>query len=386
MNEKSQKDSFYDDAPIFHDFSGVTNPSCYRPLPDDWTIGVADVEQSTKAISENRYKAVNMAGAAVIVAVTNALEGKDFPFVFGGDGAGLAVPAADTALTREALAATATWCRQELDLTLRVAMIPVSVVRSHGIDVRIARFAASENITIAMFSGGGMAWADAAMKQGRFGLPPSPPDARPDLHGLSCRYEEIPTSRGLILSLIVVPTAGARPDVFGAIVNDVVGLVEKTPGAARPVTGQSLKVKWPPLGFELEARAQRHSGEWLIASRLKVLAWTLPYYFITRFGIRVGNFMPEKYKQQVVENSDFRKYDDGLRMVLDCTPELADEIERRLSAAAEMGSVRFGLNRQDKAMITCFTPSPMNANHVHFIDGADGGYATAATALKASAA
>ena len=32
-------------------------------------VGVADVVQSTKAIAENRYKAVNMAGAAVIVAV-----------------------------------------------------------------------------------------------------------------------------------------------------------------------------------------------------------------------------------------------------------------------------------------------------------------------------
>jgi hypothetical protein len=35
-------------------------------------------------------------------------------------------------------------------------------------------------------------------------------------------------------------------------------------------------------------------------------------------------------------------------------------------------------------MMTCFTPSPMNPNHVHFIDGADGGYALAASVLKAS--
>ena len=42
-----------------------------------------------------------------------------------------------------------------------------------------------------------------------------------------------------------------------------------------------------------------------------------------RFGIKVGNFVPKTYLQQVVENSDFRKFDDGLRMVLDCTAELA---------------------------------------------------------------
>ena len=35
-------------------------------------------------------------------------------------------------------------------------------------------------------------------------------------------------------------------------------------------------------------------------------------------------------------------------------------------------------------MMTCFTPSPVNPNHVHFIDGAQGGYALAATALKES--
>ena len=32
-----------------------------------------------------------MAGASVIAAVTNALEGREFPFVFGGDGASFAV-------------------------------------------------------------------------------------------------------------------------------------------------------------------------------------------------------------------------------------------------------------------------------------------------------
>ena len=69
-------------------------------------------------------------------------------------------------------------------------------------------------------------------------------------------------------------------------------------------------------------------------------------------------------------------------MVIDCTPALADE--QVLMAAAAAGTVRFGLHRQDKAMMTCFTPSPIQSNHVHFIDGALGGYTTAAVALKAT--
>jgi hypothetical protein len=94
---------FYDGVPVFDRFADIADPSRYQPLPDDWMLGLADVVQSTQAIRENRYKTVNMAGAAVIAAVANALGNRDFPFVFGGDGASFAVLPADIAAARAAL-------------------------------------------------------------------------------------------------------------------------------------------------------------------------------------------------------------------------------------------------------------------------------------------
>jgi hypothetical protein len=117
-----------------------------------------------------------------------------------------------------------------------------------------------------------------------------------------------------------------------------------------------------------------------------VLANTLFVYLVMRFDISGGGFVPKTYVQQVVENSDFRKYDDGLRMVLDCAPDLERTLTQRLAAAAAGGIARYGLHRQDAAMMTCFTPSALRSDHVHFIDGARGGYASAATALKATLA
>src|SRR5664279_892301 len=128
MTVNSPPDEFYASVPVFRDFTRVVDPALYQPLPDDWSIGVADVVQSTKAIRDNHYKAVNMAGAAVIVAVTNALESRDFPFVFGGDGASFAVPPGAVALARQALASTATWVKDELDLSLRIGLVPVTAV------------------------------------------------------------------------------------------------------------------------------------------------------------------------------------------------------------------------------------------------------------------
>jgi DUF3095 family protein len=377
-------DDFYARLPVFSDFTQVTDDGRFTPLPDGWVVGVADIVQSTKAIAENRYKAVNMAGAAVIVSITNALNGRDFPFVFGGDGASFAVSGADAAAARRALAETATWVNEDLALTMRIGMVPVKDIRAAGQDVRVARYAPSQNISIAMFSGGGLAYADAAAKRGEIAVPLAEPGAHPDLSGLSCRYELIPAQRGLVLSLVVAPGPQATPANFRATVEVINRIVEKTPDASRPLPGQGLKMKWPPQGVDLEARASRKAGESVGARKAKVLAKTLFFFVIMHFKLRVGKFIPEKYTGELIANSDFRKFDDSLRMVLDCTPALAGEIEDYLNDAAADGVVRFGTHRQNAAMMTCFTPSPTSANHVHFIDGADGGYATAASAMKAS--
>jgi hypothetical protein len=378
----SGSSDFYGNIPVFRGFHKLMDPALYSPLPDDWSIGIADVVESTKAIAEARYKAVNMAGASVIAAVTNALEGREFPFVFGGDGASFAVAPHDLERARDALAATAIWVQESLNLALRVALVPVASVRAQGLEVRVARFAPSPNLSYAMFSGGGLAWAEIAMKRGEFAVPPAFPGTQPDLSGLSCRFEEIPAARGLILSVLVMPAKAADHGAFRRLIEDVVTLVEKSPDAGRPVPSAGPEIRWPPKGLDFEVRAAR--GGPLLVRKASVLGRTLFAYLIMRFGISLGGFVPRIYIRQVVENSDFRKYDDGLRMILDCTPELERALEQRLVAAAADGIIRYGLHRQDAAMMTCFTPSAVRSDHVHFIDGARGGYASAATALKAS--
>ena len=336
MTTSTANDTFYSSIPVFRGFASLMDPALYSPLPDDWSIGVADIVESTKAIANARYKAVNMAGASVIAAVANALEGREFPFVFGGDGASFAVSPEDLARTREAMAATAVWVEESLDLVMRVALVPVSAVRAQGLDVRVARFGPSANLSYAMFSGGGLGWAETAMKRGEFAVPKAAPGTQPDLTGLSCRFEEIPAARGLILSVLVVPARAADPAAFRKVIEDIIALVERSPDAGRPVPPDGPPLTWPPAGVEYEARAAR--GGSLLRRRAFVLANTLFVYVIMRFGISVGGFVPKTYVQQVVENSDFRKYDDGLRMILDCTPELESALTKVLAAAAAAGN------------------------------------------------
>jgi hypothetical protein len=229
-----------------------------------------------------------------------------------------------------------------------------------------------------MFSGGGLAWADGAVKRGGFAIDPAPSGSWPDLTGLSCRFQEFRAARGLILSVLILPAPGAEASAFRDLIEGVVALVEQSPNAGRPVPDGGPQLRWPPQGAALEARTVEGS------SRVGVLAKTLLYLVIMRCGIRIGGFKPATYLREIVENSDFRKYDDGLRMILDCTPGLAEELDRKLTAAK--GIAIYGLHRQNAAMMTCFAPSPTRSDHVHFIDGAQGGYAAAATAMKVALA
>ena len=80
-------------------------------------------------------------------------------------------------------------------------------------------------------------------------------------------------------------------------------------------------------GCDLEARASRRADKSIRVRKAKGTGMDLFYFVVMRVGLQVGRFVPKKYSGEVIENSDFRKFDDCLRMVLDCSPELATKIE-----------------------------------------------------------
>lgn len=375
-------DSFYASVPRFERFADVVDPSCYRPLPDDWLIGVADVVNSTGAIAAGRYKAVNIVGAGVISAVFNARGHEAFPFVFGGDGAAFAVPPTARPQIETALAAMRTWAGDEIGLDLRAAVIPVADIRTAGHDVAVARFAVSPACDYAMFAGGGISWAEKQMKAGAYAVAPAPPGSRPNLSDLSCRWMPIAARQGEIASLIVAPADGADPAAYAALVRRIVAIVEEsTERAGHPVPPDGPPFVWPPQAAAYEARARR-SGLPLWVGYAIVLARAFPPWLMQQTHQKLGRLDPFLYRRNAAHNTDFRKFDDGLRLTLDCRTEVTARLEALLERAASDGIADYGLHRQGHALMTCIVPSMLHADHMHFVDGADGGYAKAAEMLK----
>jgi Protein of unknown function (DUF3095) len=371
--------SFYESIPVLDDFPKAVRAENYRPLPDDWVVGFSDVIGSTEAVAKGRYKAVNMVGAGVIAAVANALGRRPFPFVFGGDGASFAVSASDAPAASAALASMAEFAHDEFQLDLRVATIPVREIRAAGRDVRVARFGATPHCVYAMFAGGGLAWFEARAKRGDYALPPAASGARPDLSGLSCRWGVAPAKQGVILSLIVAPRGDDRR--FGALVDEIVRMALAAPSSGRPITLASLGVANPGKSIALEAAVTTASGVSHARARVSATVNYLLGVTFHIFKLKTGGFNAALYASDVADNADFRKFDDALRMTLDCSPAFADALEARLAAAEDFAS--WGAFRQEAAQLTCFVPSITERGHVHFVDGAGGGYTMAARAMKA---
>ena len=377
--------AFLADLPTFAEFEDVANLTRYRPLPDGWALAMADVVSSTDAIARGKYKSVNMAGASVITAVLNALQGSNFPFVFGGDGAVIAVPPEGIAAAGAALAAVARWIEEDLGLSMRTAMVPLADVRAAGQDVRIARFQASAEMTFAMFAGGGSAWAEAQMKLGRFAIQMAPPGSRADLTGLSCRWNPIQSRNGQIVSIIAIPTPQASPDAFRTLVAEVVAVANQAGGLGNPLP---IEGPTPHLNFggvATEASALAPPGKRLNA-RIKVVIAIFMTVLLYRTKLTLGSFNAREYAKQLTRNTDFRKFDDGLKMTSDVDADGFASIETLLETAAASGVCQFGLHVQDSALVTCIVPSLQAHDHMHFIDGASGGYAQAAAQMKAKAA
>lgn len=383
----SDSHAFYRQLNAIERFVDVADLSLYTQVPDDWSVIITDVQGSTRAIEAGRYKDVNSLGVASIVAVRNALPGVDIPFVFGGDGATLLCPTALLPGVEVALRGLQDLATSAFELGMRAGIVSVGELRAIGAPLLVARFRASQHVALAMFAGGALAEAERLVKHPQLGARYAVSSEGPreaDFTGFECRWQPVPNRSGQFVSLLV--QAGASdPEESARVYLSTIQLVDEVLGVgARPVDQAGLHLASGPRAFEQEARlvSGRRSGVGLYLARLeiRVMAWL--GRTLMRTGRELAGFDGSTYVSEVVANTDYRKFDDTLRMVLDASPEALAALRERLSAEHRAGRLCFGIHTSDTALMTCVIDG-YDGNHVHFVDGADGGYALAAKALKA---
>ena len=85
-----------------------------------------------------------------------------------------------------------------------------------------------------------------------------------------------------------------------------------------------------------------------------------------------------RYKGDLVNNCDYKKIDDMIRMVISSDSQQIERLESYLQSRFLKGELAYGLHRADKTLMTCLIFA-RHGGHMHFIDDAN---AQAAVGLK----
>ena len=374
---------FYFDLPVLTDFVQITDQHNFVSVPDDWLIVITDIVGSTHAIEQGRYKDVNLLGACSIVSVLNVAGAIDVPFVFGGDGAALLIPPTLLEETTRSLRSIQALAKDEFALSLRVGIVPVGVVTQAGHPVDIAKLKISENYSQAVFMGGGLTYATNLVKD-----PATAPLYRLNLTeasspanflGLECRWQDIPSRYGETVSLLVLAT---QNDQY----RDVIEQIQLIYGAGdrhNPITRDRLSLSFNPNKLIKETKLRAPTSHWFskLTYLVKIQLENLLGWMLMTFKLNLGGTDWGQYQDVVVAATDYRKFDDMLRMVIAGDALQREKLTAYLEKKYRSGNLVYGLHVSDRALLTCLV-FDRNGRQVHFVDGADGGYTLAAKEMK----
>lgn len=374
--------SFYEKATAVQQFSKILDPNVSVDVPNDWFVVLTDIRGSTKAVSEGRYRDVNLIGAASLASVINECQPIWIPFVFGGDGATALVPPEKKALVAKRLQALMNFSWKEYRLELRVGIVPVADLLAAGQQLRVVKYELHSNSYIAMLLGKAVPLAESWVKSGKYLLAE---DASQELrlNGLSCRWQPIQNQKGLTLTVLATATSNSASSVvLQQILAEISAILGGDLKFANPVHLQGLQDKVTTKNLWRESRMIK-SGIAAFAEFIKLRIGLSLLQILIKLKLKPVLKAYGEYKESLGILADYKKFDDALRMVIDCTNEQADKIESLLNHHYQSGECFYGTHRSTHALMTCYILPPKNQNqHIHFIDGSDGGYTLAAKKMK----
>ncbi len=383
---KINDEEFYTSLPILNNFRSISDINNFKTMPDSWFVAMTDVEGSTKAIEAGRYKDVNTIGASSIIAILNLTKSFSLPFIFGGDGATICIPPSLLKKTRKALVGIKQMAKQEFGMNLRVGVIPVEDIHATENSVMVSRIRLSKHSIQAAFAGGGIQYAEKCLKQfPKYTLELSDEEPEADFTGLECRWKNVPSERGEIVSIIIASLNGS-PKISGKIYNEAIAKIEEIYGddsVCHPIAMNTLKMSLSSKVLSYESKVRTFNKKLIdkIKYRVDQIYRILIGIFIMNRKITINNFNWGEYKDQLIANTDFKKFDDQLRLVLSGTSEQRQTLSNYLDSKYKNGELVYGIHNAPTALITCMIFN-YNGQHIHLVDGDNGGYALAAKQLK----
>lgn len=378
---------FYHNLESITKFIDLYDETIYKEVPEDWYIIITDIENSTIAIQEGKYKEVNIAGALSIIAIGNILDTLEFPFVFGGDGVIMLLHKDYIEKAKKALKALQISIKSNFSLNLRVGIVSTQELREKNLELKIAKFKVSECYFQALIKGNGYLYAESAIKRGEYSLDGEKIDYNEkdlNVNGFSCRWQDIPAKKDIQLALIIKIFNITQQN---KILKDILTKIYEILGSEQnwhPILDEQIMQTIPlnsPL-IDLEAKLTSKLSfiqKYLI--RLQIILVNFFGKLKKPVGIKINYQDITRMRHLNYVSTDFRKFDNTLKLVLNISKEEKEKLFQYLDELSQAKKIIYGYYEDRKAHLTCLVNLGKKQD-VHFIDVINGGFSNAAKMLK----
>jgi hypothetical protein len=375
---------FYSDLQTFAEFVESTDINYYYDVPDEWCVIVSDVIDSTKELENGRYREVNLVGASVIIAISNEIDTFLFPYVFGGDGATILLPKVLFQQIEPVLNGLVRYSKDSLNLNLRIGKVDVDEIYKAGYDLKVSCYSPNQNLIQSMLIGDGYSYAESLIKNQfeRYSIK-SNETKNPSFVGLECRWEDIPSPKDEVVSLLVASRSKKTEEqlIDYKIIIDKINEIYGDEDMYKPLEKNALNLTMDSKVLNLETKLKNGTDQVTFKQKIDPLIVNTIGKISFFSGAKVLGFDGEVYKETLLTTTDFQKFEGILKMIITGSKSQTQELKDFLESLYQKKRIFYGTFLSSHAHLTCLVFDRVGPQ-IHFIDGVGGGYTMASKQLK----
>ncbi len=378
--------NFYKKLPVIQlPIHEVFRQGLFTDVPEDWEVVVADIKNSTQAVQEGRHNDVNLVAASSIIVALNVgkKHNTDIPFFFTGDGGTMLIPGK---LLLEVLAGLVQHndnSVKNFKLSLHIGHQSVKNIMAAGHAIKIARVEFSKNFIKPVILGNGLKYAEEMIKSpANITAVHAPADIVASMEGLECRWDKVkaPQDNNEIVCYII---EALEPEHHAATYAQVLQKLNEVYGEA--VARNPLSIERLNLllnGEKIKKEMLARFGKWKVGYFVKAFLISMVGKLYFKFNISIDGLRGKDYLRQVINNADTLTIDGKVSTIITGHADKRKEYIAYLQQMEEESKLIFGHHISNESIMTCYIQN-RNEEHIHFVDGGDGGYTAASREFKA---
>ncbi len=265
-------------------------------------------------------------------------------------------------------------------LELRVGHLLVADIYQKQHQLIIAKVKMGKKFSTPIVLGAGLRYAEQVLKEDE-SVPyvSEVKTAALDLDGMECRWDRVKPPKDLfeVVCLLAVVRNDEHQSVFYKKVLDKIDEIYGQQQTRNPISIGRLKLQTTLGRMNIEMRAKLGKFSlWYLIENWMITLFGKIYFRYDQAG--------KYYLKRLVELSDTLTIDGKISTVISGTVQQRELLVASLNEMEQAGEIIFGWHTNKESVISCYVRDRLD-QHIHFVDGSEGGYTQAAGMLKKKA-